>query len=189
MVLFWAGTLVAGALAPGYSLRADHVSSLAGRGSAVAVLGIAALVVLALAHLAAAATAGRPLAVPLVLAGVAGLAVAGFRTGCPLGAAGCGTAPNDAPPDLFDVVHGFGVVGYEVALVAAMAVVAARPGPPARRLVTAAATVASVVLLLRTGGADSGLWQRAWLLVNTAWLVALALRVRPIHRQRAPYQR
>jgi hypothetical protein len=176
VLLFWAGALAAGALAPGYSARADHVSSLAGRGSQVAVLGIAALVALALAHLAAAAVAGRPLGWPLAAAGAAGLVVAGFRTGCPLGAAGCGTAPNDAPPDLADVVHGFGVVGYEVALVAAMALVAARRGPRAWRLATAAAAVASVLLLLQTGDADTGAWQRAWLLVNTAWLAATALR-------------
>ena len=33
LAVFWAGTAVAGALAPGYSARGDFVSSLAGRGS------------------------------------------------------------------------------------------------------------------------------------------------------------
>ena len=46
VVLFWIGTLVAGALAPDYSARVDYISSLAGRGSEVAVLGIATLTVI-----------------------------------------------------------------------------------------------------------------------------------------------
>ncbi|HVL84420.1 MAG TPA: DUF998 domain-containing protein [Pseudonocardia sp.] len=201
---FWVGTLAAAALAPGYSLRADYVSSLAGRGSEVAVLGIAALVALALAHLAAAArvaavvrdrgagavggggTARRPgsraaaaLAGALALAGLAGLVVAAFRTACPLGAAGCGTPPNDVPPDLADRLHVLGVVGYEVALVAAMALVAAGAAGRSRafRALSASAAVASVVLLLQVGGPDTGAWQRAWLVVNTGWL-ALSARSR-----------
>jgi len=195
VVAFWVGTLAAGALAPGYSVRDDYVSSLAGRGSSVAALGIAAIALLGGAHLAAAAAArssrrsslpaqasgptsgpGRAaLPVALALAGVAGLMVAAFRTACPLGAAGCGFGANDAPPDLADLVHGQAVLGYEAALVLSMLLVV--PGRGARwfRLLTALAAAASVVLLLQTGGAGNGAWQRAWLVVNTAWLVALVL--------------
>lgn len=176
--MFWVGTLLAGALAPGYSVRSDFVSSLAGRGSSVAVLGTAALVALALAHLAAGvAVAGgtRAVAGGLLLAGAFGLTVAAFRTGCPLGAAGCGFGANDAPADLADLVHGYGVLGYEVAIVVAMLLVVAGFGRESLgwRLLTVTAAVASVVLLLQTGGVDNGLWQRAWLAVNTAWLVTL----------------
>jgi hypothetical protein len=182
LALFWLGTVLAGTLAPGYAARADYVSSLAGRGSEVAPLGIAALTVLALAHLAGAATlvggsrAARWTASgALAAAGACGLVVAAFRTGCPLGAAGCGTAPNDAPPDLADVAHVWGVVGYEVALVVAMLAVAVRLGRGWPAALTVAAAVASVVLALRIGGPDLGLDQRLWLAVNTAWLAALVL--------------
>ncbi|MBC8091983.1 MAG: hypothetical protein H7Y15_08615, partial [Pseudonocardia sp.] len=52
---FWGLVVVAGVLAPGYSARGDYISSLAGRGSSVAGLGVVALTLLGLAHLAAAA--------------------------------------------------------------------------------------------------------------------------------------
>lgn len=180
VALFWVGTLVAGALATGYSARADYVSSLAGRGSSVAVLGIGAIAALGLAHLAAAAALRGVVAVPLVLAGLAGLTIAAFRTGCPLGAAGCGSGANDAPPDVADTVHVLAVVGYEIALVAAMAVVAVRVARerPAAAALTVAAAAASVALALNIDGPDLGLWQRAWLAVNTGWLVVAALRLR-----------
>lgn len=180
VVLFWLGALVAGALASGYSLRADYISSLAGRGSEVAVLGIAALAVLGLAHLAAAAVLRRslPVAGPLAVAGLAGLTVSAFRTGCPTGAAGCGFGANDAPAVLADIVHVEAVVGYEIALVVAMvAVVLGATGRSAAlRALTAVAAVGSPLLLLQVGGADSGLWQRAWLVVNTGWLLLLVVR-------------
>ena len=182
LALFWLGTVLAGALAPGYAARADYVSSLAGRGSEVAPLGIAALTALALAHLAGAvALVGGPRAVrwtasgALAAAGACGLVVAAFRTGCPLGAAGCGTAPNDAPADIADVAHLLGVVGYEIALVVAMVAVAVRYRRRWPAVLTAAAAVASVVLALRIGGPDLGLDQRLWLAVNTGWLAALVL--------------
>jgi hypothetical protein len=179
VLLFWVGTLVAGALAPGYSPRADYVSSLAGRGSQVAVLGVAALAVLGLAHLAAAVALRGAVGVALSLAGLAGLTVAAFRTGCPGGAAGCGFGRNDPPADLADTVHGLAVVGYEVALVAAMVLVVAgalRTGRSRWAVLTGAAAIVSVILLLQVGGAENGAWQRGWLMVNTGWLVLLAAR-------------
>ena len=179
VVLFWLGTVVAGALAPGYAARADYVSSLAGRGSEVAPLGVAALVALACSHFAAAAAVRGRTAVPLVLAGLCGLAVAAFRIACPLGAAGCGSGANETVPDLADTVHVYGVLGYEIALVAAMLAVAGRLGRtrPVAAALTVAAAVASVVLALNIGGADLGAWQRAWLLVNTGWMVLLVRRL------------
>ncbi|WP_300015275.1 DUF998 domain-containing protein [Pseudonocardia sp.] len=179
VALFWVLTVVAGLLAPGYSARADYVSSLAGRGSSVAVLGVAALTVLGLAHLAAAAVVRGWVAAPLALAGLCGLAVAWFRTACPLGAAGCGSGANETVPDLADTVHYLAVVGYEVALVVAMLGVAVRlrGARPVVAALTVTAAVASVVLALQIGGPDLGAWQRAWLAVNTAWPAALALTV------------
>ena len=178
VALFWIGTLVGGALAPGYSARVDFISSLGGRGSEVAVLGIVTLAVLGLTHLAAAAALRGVVGVPLVLAGIAGLAVDAFRTGCPLGAAGCGSGANDAPADLADLVHVYAVTAYEGSLVVAMVVVAvhlARSRPVAAA-VTVGVAVLSVVLALQIGGVDSGWWQRGWLAVNTGWLVLLMTR-------------
>ncbi len=178
IALFWIGTVVAGLLAPGYSARADYVSSLAGRGSSVALLGIAALTALGVAHLAAAAAVRGWVAAPLAVAGACGLAVAWFRTACPLGAAGCGSGANDAVPDLADTVHYTAVVGYEIALVVAMLGVALRLGRarPVAAALTVAAAVASVLLALQIDGPDLGAWQRAWLIVNTGWLVVALTR-------------
>jgi len=178
VVLFWAGTLAAAALVPGYSLRGDYTSSLAGRGSPVALLGITALAVLAGAHLAAAVRAGRA-AVPLALAGLAGLGAAVLRTRCPDGPAGCGFGPHAVPADLAQHGHGLSVVAYELATVVAMLVVALGRGPRGLRVGSALAALASVVLLLQTGGVDSGAWQRAWLAVNTSWLVGFVTAGRP----------
>jgi hypothetical protein len=175
---FWICTLVAGALVEGYSIRADYISSLAGRGSSVAVIGIVALTLLGSAHLAAAVAVRGIVAVPLVLAGLAGLTVAGFRTNCPAGAAGCGSAGNDPPADLAQLTHGNAVVTYEIAIVVAMLIVAgglfARHRPALAALTVAIAAL-SVLLALQIGGSDTGWWQRGWLLVNTGWLVALVL--------------
>jgi hypothetical protein len=52
VMLFWAGVLGAGVLVSGYSAREDYISSLAGRGSQVALLGVGALLASAAAHLA-----------------------------------------------------------------------------------------------------------------------------------------
>ncbi len=178
VALFWIGTLVSGALAPGYSARVDYISSLGGRGSEVAALGIVTLAVLGLTHLAAAAAMRGIVGVPLVLAGIAGLAVAAFRTGCPLGAAGCGFGANDAPADLADLVHVWAVTVYEGSLVIAMVVVAVRlaRSRPVVAALTVGVAVLSVVLALQIGGVDNGWWQRGWLAVNTGWLTLLMTR-------------
>jgi hypothetical protein len=176
VVLFWGDSLVAGSLAPGYDLTVDYVSSLAGRGSVVAPIGILAIACLGFAYLAAAATVRGAVAVSLGLAGLAGLAVAAFRTACPFGAAGCGKAPNTAV-DIQGTVHALAVVGYEISAVVAMLVIAlsCRRDEKVFAVLSAVAAVASVALLLQTGGAYNGLWQRGWLLVNTAWLATLLL--------------
>lgn len=178
VLLFWICVLLAGALSAGYSMREDYISSLAGRGSAVALLGIAGLILLGLAHLAAAGALRGIVAVPLVLAGVAGLTVAAFRTNCPAGAAGCGAAGNDPTPDFAQLTHGYAVVAYEIAFVAAMIIVAAgligRHRPVAALLTIPLAAI-SVLLALQIGGPDTGWWQRGWLLVNTGYLVWLML--------------
>ena len=46
---------------------------------------------------------------------------------------------------------------------------------PAVAAGAALAAVVSIALALQIGGADNGWWQRAWLVVNTGWLVWLCL--------------
>jgi hypothetical protein len=192
ILAFWSCALVAGALADGYSIRADYLSSLAGRGSSVAVIGIVALALLGTAHLAAAFATRGIVAVPLVLAGVAGLTVAGFRTGCPAGAAGCGSAGNDPPADLAQLTHGYAVVTYEIAIVAAMVIVAGgllARHRPALAAVNIAIAAISVLLALQIGGPDTGWWQRGWLVVNTGWLAAFVLTASRTSPSTSPVRR
>lgn len=180
---FWGLAFLAAALVPGYSLRADYTSSLAGRGSSVAVLGVTALGVLALGHVAAAvAVADRSRAVAgwVALAALGGFVSAGFGTACPLGAPGCGFGANDAPPDLLDRLHVLGVGIYQGALLAAMAAVVigtvrARRWPGWLAAAAVVAAPASLLLLAPVGGPDTGTWQRAWLVVTTGWLLLLVL--------------
>jgi hypothetical protein len=183
VLLFWTGVFLAGALVSGYSARADFVSSLAGRGSPVAALAIAALLASATAHVAAArivATARRSRLTAVCLVGAAGgvLAAAGFRLSCPNGAAGCGGA--DSSGDWLDVAHGTGVAAYQLFVLAAMLSVAAglvqarSRWPRWLAWLSTGAALGSVILLSRAEGDEAGLWQRLWLADNLAWLVVLA---------------
>lgn len=185
---FWVGLLAAGALVEGYAHRDDWISSLAARGSPVAAVGIAALLGSALAHLAAARVAASRwrsglCAGLMVAAGTAVTVIAAFRQSCPRGPAGCGFA-DDTPRDWVGTVHVAGVVGYELFAVAAMLTVVL--GAAARRsslwsapLGAASLTlsVASLVLVSRLGGDDTGLWQRLWVLTHHTWLLLVAWSV------------
>ncbi len=193
IALFWVGVFTAGALADGYSAREDFISSLAGRGSEVAPIGIAALLANAVAHLAAAAAVlrrwkSRLCAILLACAGAAVVVIAVARVSCPGGPAGCGEE-GGARSDVLDLIHGLAVGTYEIFILAAMGAVAvtvwrrAQAGRP-RWLapLSLVFAVASVVLLARTGDQDPGLWQRLWVASNLTWLLLvawLATRGRP----------
>jgi len=195
VALFWVGTVVAGALAEGYSARDDVVSSLAGRGSSVAGLGIASILSLAVAHLAAAPVLVwvhrfRLGAGLLLAAAAATVMIAVFRVSCGSGAAACGQGRSE--DDAADLVHGLAVVAYELLIVAAMIAVAVRAArgsseppswlPPWPRWMAALSVVAalgSVALLLRTYGTDPGLWQRLWVATNLGWLLLATWIGRP----------
>ena len=184
VALFWAGVFGAGALAGGYSPRADYISSLAGRGSPVAALAICALLASAAANLATAlavltAWRSRVVALLVLAAGIATTVVALFRTSCPEGPAGCGRT-DAAGDDWVDVVHGMGVGFYELFTLGAMLTLAAgalRRSPAWPRwlgVVSLAAAAGSVLLFGQTNGDDLGLWQRLWLADNLAWLLVVA---------------
>lgn len=181
VALFWLGVIVGGALAPGYSARADYISSLASRGSSVAPIGMAAIVCMALAHLFGAGDAWRAWgrrapAAALALAGVAQIVIAFSRIRCPMGAAGCRFADQPVVYDAFDVLHHDAVLAFELFLLIAMLALfvgawRAAPWPRWLGLVSLPLGIASAYLLYRTGAVDNGLWQRAWAGVNSAWLL------------------
>ena len=180
VAFFWIGITAAGSMAEGYSARDDFISSLAGRGSSVAVLGVASILMLAPAHLAGArvlalAHGPRNGAGLLLAAAVATTFIAGFRVSCPSWAAGCGEVPAEV--DAADLVHRLAVAAYELAILAAMVAVAARAArkssawPRWMAVVSVAAALGSVALLVRTGGDEAGLWQRLWVGTNLGWLL------------------
>ena len=182
--LFWVGVFVAGSLVEGYEHRDDYISSLAGRGSPVAALGVAALLGSALAHAAASwavrgARDSRLVAALLLASGVAIVVIAVFPQSCRSGPAGCGTV-DDSPGDWIGTVHVAGVVAYELVAIAALVTVAVaalgRRATFPRWLGPTSLVLAgvSVVLLSRVGGDDTGLWQRLWVVTHHAWLLILA---------------
>ena len=120
VVAFWALILVAGLVNPGYLLTRDYISALASRGAEQAWLGVGALVLLPVAHLATAVvlwSRTRLASYGLALTVVAGLLVAADRISCPGGAARCGTGPRTQPADWMDAVHGKSVAAYGVMMV------------------------------------------------------------------------
>ena len=184
VLLFWAGVFGAGALVTGYSAREDYISSLAGRGSPVAALGIAALLASAAAHGATAiavlwAWRSRLCTSFLLAAAGATIVVAVFGQSCPDGPAGC-ALQGDHRGDWVDAVHGAGVGMYQLFTLGAMltlAVGALRRTPAWPRwlgVVSGFFAAGSVFLVSSLSGDDVGLWQRLWLADNLAWLLVVA---------------
>lgn len=184
VLLFWAGVFGAGALVTGYSAREDYISSLAGRGSPVAGLGVAALLASAAAHVAtsvAVQSAWRSrLGTSLLLAAAgATVVVAIFGQSCPDGPAGC-ALPGGPPGDWIDAVHGAGVGMYQLFTLGAMLTLAVgalrrtRVWPRWLGVVSGLFAAGSVLLLAGPGDEDVGLWQRLWLANNLAWLLVVA---------------
>ena len=181
VLVFWAGVFAAGALVDGYSAREDYISSLASRGSAVAVLGIGAILANAAAHLATSravltAWRSRLCASFLFGAAVAIIFVAVFRSSCPDGPAGC--ALTETPTgDWVEAVHGGSVGVYELFTLAAMLTLAVGAmrrtsvWPRWLGFVSLAFAVGSVILVGLTGGDHLGMWQRMWFANNLAWLL------------------
>ena len=184
VMLFWAGVLGAGVLVSGYSAREDYISSLAGRGSQVALLGVGALLASAAAHLVTswavlAAWRSRVCASFIFAAAVASTVLAVFRQSCPDGPAGC--ARTDTPDDDWvDAVHRAGVGAYELFVLAAMLTLAVgalrgrAAWPRWLGVVSLVFAAGSLLLVSQTSGEQVGLWQRIWLANNLAWLLIVA---------------
>jgi len=184
VLLFWAGVFVAGALVDGYSAREDYISSLASRGSPVAVLGIGALLASAGAHAVTSwavlkAWRSRLLASFLFMAALATGSVAVFRASCTDGPAGCGVTYTPTE-DWVDFVHGSSVGLYELFALASMLTLtigALRRAPRWPRwlgLASLALAIGSVLLIGQTNGDHFGMWQRFWLANNLGWLLVVA---------------
>ena len=194
LTAFWALVLLGGVLEPGYSQVQDYVSRLASYGARYPAVGIAAISMLATAHLAGAEVlrraGARVAAVALAGAAASGYVVAAFRITCPGGAAGCRGAAGAA--GLTDRVHAIGVVAYEAFLVIAVVAAAGwavrrlhRPGLAALWL---GLGLASLVAAARVGAPDAGADQRLWLGVSTVWLLTL-LGLAECRHERAPARR
>lgn len=181
VALFWTGVLVGGALAPGYRQSQDYISALASRGSVVAPIGMAAIASKGVAYMAGSwltrrVWGRRALALPMLLAGASLLVVAAFRIGCPGGAAGCGFGAAALADDSGDLIHYYAVLSFEIWLLCAMAALAlgalrGAPWPRWLGMVSVPLGIASVSLLMRTGGAFNGVWQRLWAGNNSLWLL------------------
>lgn len=183
VLLFWSGVFGAGALVSTYSAREDYISSLAGRGSSMALVGVVALLASATAHVATSwavlvAWRSRVCALCVFGAAVATGVVAVFRRSCPDGPAGC--AREGTPTDWVDVVHRAGVGGYELFALAAMLTLAVgsvrrtSPWPQWLGLTSFVFAMGSMILLGQIRGDHVGLWQRLWLANNLAWLLMVA---------------
>lgn len=184
VLVFWAGVLAAGSLVDGYSAREDYISSLASRGSPVAVLGIGALLASAGAHLAtswAVVTSWRSwlLASFLLMAALATGGVAAFRASCHSGPTGCGVSGTSGQ-DWVDAVHGMSVGAYQLFVLAAMLTMtlgALRRTPRWPQWLGAVSfvfAVGSAILFAQINGDELGLWQRLWVANNLAWLLVVA---------------
>ncbi len=184
VLLFWAGVFTAGALVDGYSAVEDYISSLAGRGSPVAALAVAAFLCSTVAHTATAFLVqtvwrSRLAAGSVLLAGVAVAAIAVFRTSCRRGPAGCGVTDASAG-DWIDTVHGLSVGAYQLFTLAAMLTLAfgSARGPATwprwMGLTSLVFAIASVILVSQLDGDQAGLWQRLWVATNLTWLLVAA---------------
>jgi hypothetical protein len=167
-----------------YSAREDYVSSLAGRGSSVWVVEVAALACFAAAHIALGLfllrswrlrVAGTAVMVSGLIIGVAAV----VRAGCPQGEAGCAFAGN-YDEDAISSLHGMAAGVYMLAMTLAMllAAVSSYRAHGLRRWVLLAALPLAVLAWyaltqMEASGAngDTGLWERVWLGCNAAWIL------------------
>jgi hypothetical protein len=181
LIVFWGGTLVAGAVNPAYSHRRDYISVLAAHGADRAWLGVVAIAAAAVAILACGVLV-RPLsrvaAVVMALAGVGFLVVAFARLDCPNGAAGCGLGGRFAVSGSTEITHWTATTVSTVLLITGIAVagvvlVRNRHTVAGLATLTAAATTAGAFLAM--GGQSPGDVQRVGVLVATGWLAAVAI--------------
>jgi hypothetical protein len=181
VAVFWAATLVAGALEPGYSGRRDYVSTLAAHGAAHA--GLAMLGIVAAAGAIAAASllvrsVSRAAAVAVALAGAGFIVVALTRLDCADGAAGCGLGGRFEVSGSTEIGHWTATTVSSVLLIAGIAltgVALVRRGGHAAGIASLAAAAVITGAFLATGGDLPGQMQRIGIVVATGWLAALAI--------------
>lgn len=187
LAAFWLLSLWGGTRAPGYDLVQDTLSALAARGPGDSLWGVAAGLALVLAH--ALGSLGlwhrrqRLPAALLAAASSAGLALMLLPVACPRGPAGCSGVFSGRSPDLTSALHRDAAAIY--AALFALTCLALADGlfrtgrAPTAALVAAAACLSVVLALgLRTGVA-LGLWERAWLALNSVLLLWLVVPGRP----------
>jgi hypothetical protein len=180
---FWVLTLYGGTRAPGYDPIEDTLSALAARGPGESAWGVAAGLALALAHaLAALGLWQRGHRVPAALLSAAtgaGVALLLLPVTCPRGPAGCSGVFSGRSVDLTSAMHRNAAAAYAALFALTCFALSYRQWRAASRpsaVLVAAAACLSVVLALglRTGIA-LGLWERAWVALNSVLLLWLFL--------------
>ena len=178
LLVFAALVVLGGSVNTGYEHSIDFVSSLAGRGSEQAWIGVLAIGSYGLAHGAAALSwrhVSRLVWAGLLVCSALLVTVAVARASCPSGAAGCALS-STGTTDAGDTVHGLSVGIYALLfLVTAVStgVVMARR----RSWYAAAASVLvaalSIAALSQVDEVTPGAEQRVWLATNGIGLLVL----------------
>jgi hypothetical protein len=187
IVLFWCGVAVAAAHIPGYRADRDTVSALAADDARSRTLAIWAAAALATAHTTTAVVLCRrglrAAGAALGAATVAGWCVLWLPIHCPHGAAGCSGPLSGRVPDAAAIAHRDATVLYVVLFCVALAGAVAgliRRDRPLRAAVLAALLLAGAGLALGLRhGVELGLWERAWLSVNSVALLVLVTAPQP----------
>jgi hypothetical protein len=176
---FAALVMVGGSVNARYDHSVDFVSSLAGRGSEQAWIGVVAIGSYGLAHGAAALPwhhVSRVVWAGLLVCAALLVTVAVARASCPSGAAGCALNGSADQTDAGDAVHGLAVGLY--ALVFLVTAVSAGVVMARRRNWSAAAVAwligaSSIAALSQVDAVTPGAEQRIWLAINGIGLLVL----------------
>jgi hypothetical protein len=179
LLVFAVLVVLGGSVNTGYEHSVDFVSSLAGRGSEQAWIGVVAIGSYGLAHGAAAVPwrhASRVVCAGLLACAALLITVAATRASCPGGAAGCALNASTGPTDAGDTIHGVSV-GIYALLFLVTAVTAGVVMARRRRWYAAAAALLSAALsiaaLSQVDEITPGAEQRLWLAINGIGLLVL----------------
>ena len=180
LLLLFAGlVLLGGSVNEGYEHSRDFVSSLAGRGSDNAWIGVLAISTYAAAHAVAAGPwrrQNRFIAAALLGCALLLLTVALVRASCPGGAAGCALPSSSTATDAGDTIHGVSVGLYALVflvIAGSVAVVMVRRRSWAGMAAALLVAALSIAALSQMDELTPGAEQRLWLATNGIGLLVL----------------
>ena len=179
LLVFAVLVVLGGSVNTGYEHSVDFVSSLAGRGSDHAWIGVLAIGSYGLAHGAAALPwrhVSRVVWAGLLVCATLLVMVAVARASCPSGAAGCALKGSTDQTDAGDTIHGLSVGIYSLLfLVAAVSagVVMARRGRWYAAASAGLVAALSIAALSQVDEVTPGAAQRLWFATNGIGLLVL----------------